>query len=85
MLTSTHLETIKEFGTPQVVTVVRHMVDFGHISGNVAHSYRIRSLPRRICDLESILSFFRIPVRIGRKWKKDLYGQRYVEYSLISR
>ena len=41
--------------------------------------YKIRALPRRICDLEEQGYVF------DKSWKKDPTGQRYRRYTLISK
>ena len=41
--------------------------------------YRIRALPRRISDLKLRGYVFR------HEWKKDLTGQRYMRYFLVSK
>ena len=60
--------------------LIEHFEECGSISNVEAQAvYKIRSLPRRICDLKEIGYEF------SRERKKDLTGQRYVRYYLIGR
>ena len=60
--------------------LIEHFEECGSISNVEAQAvYKIRSLPRRICDLKEIGYEF------SREWKKDLTGQIYVRYYLIGR
>ena len=53
----------------------RHFENYDDISNIEAQAvYKIRSLPRRICDLQERGYEF------TKEWKKDLTGQRYIRY-----
>lgn len=57
--------------------ILNHMVDQGSISGlEAAELYRVRSLPRRICDLKEA------GFKIISEWREDPLGQRYKKYRL---
>lgn len=59
----------------QCRVILDHLQKAGSISGvEAAALYKVRSLPRRICDLEAQ----GIPIR--RERKVDVTGQRYVRY-----
>lgn len=63
--------------TPQTRTVLRHLVQEGSITPMVAAGiYKVRSLPRRICDLKEA------GIKIETELRKDATGQRYACYSL---
>lgn len=60
---------------PQLTMLVAHLSTYGSISAlEAANLYRIRSLSRRINDLEAHGYEFR------RERRKDPSGQRYVRY-----
>lgn len=81
-MTSTYAAMIRRFSSPQVAKVLDHLMAYGKITNVAAQNYRIRALPRRIADLEALIRFVNAPVRVSREWKRDLEGQRYIEYSL---
>ena len=61
----------------QTDMLIKHFEMAGSITNVEAQAvYKIRSLPRRICDLEEQGYTFL------RQWKKDLTGQRYVRYTM---
>tara|TARA_R100000963_G_C4643507_1_gene107300 strand:- start:1367 stop:1570 length:204 start_codon:yes stop_codon:yes gene_type:complete len=61
--------------TTQVEMLERHFENYDDISNIEAQAvYKIRSLSRRICDLQDRGYNFK------KEWKKDLTGQRYVRY-----
>ena len=63
----------------QMEMLMHHFANVDSISPMEAHTvYKIRSLPRRIMDLKAIGYEFR------SEWNKDLSGQRYKRYHLIS-
>ena len=64
----------------QVEMLERHFVDRPSISNVEAQAvYKIRALPRRICDLEEKGYTF------VREWRTDATGQRYRRYTIINR
>lgn len=66
--------------TPQVRTVLKHLVKEGSITPMVAAGiYKVRSLPRRIADLKEA------GVKIETELRKDATGQRYAFYSMDSK
>jgi hypothetical protein len=66
--------------TPQANLVLKHLSKEGSISQAEASTvYRIRSLPRRICDLKALGHM------ITTTLKYDLTGQRYARYSMATR
>lgn len=70
-----HIEPIKE---TQTEILRKHFMVRPSISGvEAAAMYRIRSLARRINDLEAKGFQFR------REFKKDPTGQRYVRYHFV--
>jgi hypothetical protein len=63
----------------QLDMIHNHLESIGSISNLEAQSlYRVRSLPRRIRDLEE-----RRGLQIKREWRKDLTGERYMRYHLV--
>jgi len=61
----------------QLDMLKRHFAENGSITNVEAQAvYKIRSLPRRICDLEGEGYSFE------RTWKRDLTGQRYMRYTI---
>lgn len=63
----------------QLDMIQNHLETIGSISNLEAQSlYRVRSLPRRIRDLEE-----RRGLQIKREWRKDLTGERYMRYHLV--
>ena len=63
--------------TPQVRTVLRHLVTEGSITPMIAGGiYKVRALPRRIADLKEM------GVTVEREIRKDATGQRYAYYTL---
>lgn len=63
--------------TPQTRTVLKHLVKEGPITPMIAAGiYKVRSLPRRICDLKDQ------GIQVERVLCKDATGQRYASYSL---
>lgn len=66
--------------TPQTHTVLKHLVKEGSITPMVAAGiYKVRSLPRRICDLKEA------GIKIETELRKDATGQRYAFYSMGSK
>ena len=64
--------------SPQLRVLANHLDKKSSISAMEAHSvYRIRSLSRRICDLEELGWVFR------RELRCDLTGQRYMKYHVF--
>jgi hypothetical protein len=64
--------------SPQVKLILKHMISEGSITPIVAATlYKIRSLPRRISDIEH---FHKIKVK--RELRTDATGQRYAYYTL---
>ena len=64
----------------QVELLMNHFDNCESISNVEAQAvYKIRALPRRICDLEDRGYEF------VKEWKKDLTGQRYKRYTLTKR
>jgi len=64
--------------SPQARVVLNHLKNVGSITNVEANAvHRIRSLSRRITELQSIDAY-----RIEKEFKKDFTGQRYVRYSL---
>jgi hypothetical protein len=71
--------------TPQVQTVLTHLINHGSISqAEAGLIYKIRALPRRISDLKEILASDEkyAGYEITRELKKDATGQRYARYAL---
>lgn len=63
--------------TPQTRTVLKHLVKEGPITPMIAAGiYKVRSLPRRICDLKDQ------GIQVERVLCKDATGQRYASYSM---
>ena len=61
----------------QYQKILNHLLDEGSISGvEAAELYRVRSLPRRICDLKEA------GFKILSEWRTDPLGQRYKKYFL---
>lgn len=61
----------------QYQKILNHLIDEGSISGvEAAELYRVRSLPRRICDLKEA------GFEILSEWRTDPLGQRYKKYFL---
>lgn len=61
----------------QTQKILNHLLDEGSISGvEAAELYRVRSLPRRICDLKER------GFEIFSEWRTDPLGQRYKKYYL---
>ena len=61
----------------QYQKILNHMIDHDSISGvEAAELYRVRSLPRRICDLKER------GFEIVSEWRQDPLGQRYKKYRL---
>ena len=61
----------------QYQKILNHMIDHESISGvEAAELYRVRSLPRRICDLKEA------GFEIVSEWRTDPLGQRYKKYRL---
>lgn len=61
----------------QTQKILNHMIDHESISGvEAAELYRVRSLPRRICDLKEL------GWKIVSEWREDPLGQRYKKYTL---
>lgn len=72
--------------SPQCNAVLGHMASTGSISGLEASSiHRVRSLPRRILDIEAKLKETGLDQRfqIQRIRKKDVLKQRYTRYYLV--
>lgn len=72
--------------SPQGKAVLIHMTSTGSISGLEASSiHRVRSLPRRILDIEAKLKETGLDQRfqIQRVRKKDVLKQRYTRYHLV--
>ena len=66
-------------GKTQIEMLIEHFEVADNISNIEAQAvYKIRALPRRIADLKERGYEFR------SEWKKDLTGQRYKRYFLIS-
>lgn len=58
--------------------VLNHLIDHHSISAvEAAELYRIRALPRRICDLKEAGWL------IHSEWRTDPTGQRYKKYYLL--
>ena len=63
----------------QVSMLIEHFERKDSITGvEAAAVYKIRSLPRRIMDLKEKGYIF------THEWKKDVTGQKYMRYILIS-
>ncbi len=63
----------------QVSMLIEHFERKDSITGvEAAAVYKIRSLPRRIMDLKEKGYVF------THEWKKDVTGQKYMRYILIS-
>lgn len=63
---------------PMVDLIIDHLRAFGSITSLEAQArYRVRALPRRICDIEAL------GYNVKREWRKDDAGQRYVRYFLV--
>tara|TARA_B100000287_G_C20456978_1_gene711766 strand:+ start:487 stop:693 length:207 start_codon:yes stop_codon:yes gene_type:complete len=63
----------------QVEQLKEHFERYPSISNVEAQMvYKIRALPRRICDLKEQGYVF------DSQWRKDATGQRYKRYTLIS-
>jgi len=61
----------------QYQKILNHLIDEGSISGvEAAELYRVRSLPRRICDLKEA------GFEILSEWRTAPLGQRYKKYFL---
>jgi hypothetical protein len=64
----------------QIELLIAHFETVDSISNIEAQAvYKIRALPRRISDLKSRGYVFR------HDWRRDLTGQRYMRYVLISK
>lgn len=70
--------------SPQAFTIFKHLVNVGEISGVEAQAmYKARSLTRRITEInDAIVYVSGGAFRVGREWKVDAAGQRYVRYFL---
>lgn len=83
-------EPVRHKLSPQARAVFDHMLVTGSISGlEASNIHRVRSLPRRILDIEkTVQELRRSPtnmigtLRIERERKKDVLGQRYTRYHL---
>lgn len=65
--------------SPQAKLVLKHLQQKGSITNVEANAvHKVRALPRRIADLKAN------GYQIDREFNKDLTGQRYVRYSLVS-
>lgn len=59
--------------------ILDHLQRVGSISWVEANDlYRVRSLTRRIADLREAGH------KIASEWRRDLLGQKYTRYSLVS-
>ncbi len=64
----------------QIDILIKHFDNQDNISNIEAQAvYKIRALPRRIADLKERGYVFK------HEWKKDLTGQRYMRYFLVSK
>lgn len=62
---------------PQTRKVLSHLLNVGNLSGiEAAALYKVRNLPRRICDLKEA------GFNVDGEWKTDATGQRYKRYRL---
>jgi hypothetical protein len=72
--------------TPQVQTLLTHLIKHGSISqAEAGLIYKIRALPRRISDLKETLASDEkyAGYAITRELKKDATGQRYARYTMV--
>ena len=66
---------------PQTRAIFYHLISKGSISGLEAYNlYKARSLTRRIRDIKD-----QTGLKLRSEWRKDMLGQRYVRYFVMSK